>query len=329
MDDTFVIHKEVNKQGFLQHINSVDPAIKFTVEDNKEDGSIPFLDTIVKPEADGTLSITVYRKPTHTDQYLQWDSHHHLSAKLSVIHTLSHWAKTVCSKPELLKQEKDHLRKAFTKCKYPKWALDKVEKRLNRSTSEVIDGVNNQGTKAAQAATNGVKTKGYIGIPYTQSLCESIKKICGRYGIQTYFKVGSIIKNLLVSPKDKEPMVNQSGAIYWYQCGDLGCDDEYIGETSRTFGDRYREYLKAPSAIHHHSSQTGHPTSHNNFRIIGREGHSLARNIKESIYIRVNNPTWNNNIGKFNLPHMWDRVLLNTKSLNLKRQVNNNNSQPN
>ena len=41
VDNTFVIHKEVNKQGFLQHINSVDPVIKFTVED-KEDGSIPF-----------------------------------------------------------------------------------------------------------------------------------------------------------------------------------------------------------------------------------------------------------------------------------------------
>ena len=44
--------------------------------------------------------------------------------------------------------------------------------------------------------------------------------------------------------------------------------------------------------------------------------HNLARNIKESIYIRVNNPTFNNNIGKFNLPHIWDRVLLNTKGLN-------------
>ena len=107
MDDTFVIHKEANKQGFLQHINSVDPAIKFTVEDNKEDGSIPFLDTIVKPEVDGSLSITVYRKPTHTDQYLQWDSHHNLSAKFSVINTLSHRAQTVCSNPELLKQEKE------------------------------------------------------------------------------------------------------------------------------------------------------------------------------------------------------------------------------
>ena len=90
VDDTFVIHKEANKQGFLQHINSVDPAIRFTVEDNKEDGFIPFLDTIVKPEAHGSRSITVYRKPTHKDQYLQWDSHHHLSAKFSVIQTLSH-----------------------------------------------------------------------------------------------------------------------------------------------------------------------------------------------------------------------------------------------
>ena len=160
-------------------------------------------------------------------------------------------------------------------------------------------------------------------------LCENIKKICGRYGIQTHFKGGSIIKNLLVSPKDKDTMVNQSGVTYQYQCGDLGCKDEYTGETSRTFGERYKEHLKASSAIHHHSSQTGHPTNHNNFQIIGREGHNLARNIKESIYIRVKNPTLNKNISKFNLPHIWDRVFLNTKSLNLKRQANNNNTQPN
>ena len=199
MDDPFVIHKEVNKQGFLQHIISVDPAIRFTVEDNKEDGSIPFLDTTVKPEADGTLSTTVDRKSTHTDQYLQWDSHHHLSAKFSVICTLSHRASTVCSKPELLQKEKDHLRKALTKCKYPNWALDKVEKRLNKSTRQATDG----GTTGAHSATNEVQNKGHIVIPYTQGLCESIKKISGRYGIQTHFKGGRTIKSLLVPPRTK------------------------------------------------------------------------------------------------------------------------------
>ena len=91
--------------------------------------------------------------------------------------------------------------------------------------------------------------------------------------------------------------------------------------TSRTFGERCKEHLKAPSAIHHHSNQTGHTTNQNNFQIIGREGHNLARNIKESIYIRVSNPTLNNNIGKFNLCHIWDRVLLTTKGLTLNNNI--------
>ena len=47
MDDTFVIQKEIHKQDFLQHIDSVDPAIQFTVQNSKEDGAMPFLDTIV------------------------------------------------------------------------------------------------------------------------------------------------------------------------------------------------------------------------------------------------------------------------------------------
>ena len=173
-------------------------------------------------------------------------------------------------------------------------------------------------TKMPSLPTKECQVRVTLSYPTHKVFCESIKKICGRYGIQTHFKGGRTIKNLLVSPKDKDPMVNQSGAIYWYQCGDLGCDDEYIGETSRTFGERYKEHLKAPSAIHHHSPQTGHTTNQNNFQIIGREGQNLARNIKESIYIRVNNPSLNNNIGKFNLSHIWDRILLNTNGLSLK-----------
>ena len=133
--------------------------------------------------------------------------------------------------------------------------------RLNKSMRQATDG----GTTGTQPATNEVKNKGHIVIPYTQGLCESIKMICGRYGIQTHFKGGRTIKILLVSPKDKDPMVNQSGAIYWYQCGDLAYDEEYIVETSGTFGERYKEHMKALSAIHHHSSQAGHPTNHNNF----------------------------------------------------------------
>ena len=73
--------------------------------------------------------------------------------------------------------------------------------------------------------------------------------------------------------------------------------------------------LKEPPSIHAHSTQTGHITTPENFNIIGREDHDLARRIKESIYIRVNHPILNRNIGKYNLHHIWDRVLLNTYDL--------------
>ena len=50
VDDTWVIQQQAHKELFLDHINSVDPAIKFTVKGNQEDGAIPFLDTLVKAQ---------------------------------------------------------------------------------------------------------------------------------------------------------------------------------------------------------------------------------------------------------------------------------------
>ena len=214
----------------------------------------------------------------------------------------------MCSNPELLHKEMDHLRKAQTQCKYPKWALDKVDKSLYWPSGEVTDVTNNQCTTGTQPTTNELQRKGHLVTPYTQGLCESIKEICGRYGIQSHFKCSSAIKNLQVSPKDKDPIVSKSGAIYLFQCGDLTCDDEYIGETSRIFRERFKEHLKDPSPIHYHSNHTGHPTSQNNFQIIERDGHGSDRNIKESIFIRINNPTLNRNIGNFYLPHVRDNV---------------------
>ena len=44
----------------------------------------------------------------------------------------------------------------------------------------------------------------------------------------------------------------------------------------------------------------------------------MARTIKEAIYIRVNNPTLNRNIGKYNLPHIWDKVMFSILELKTK-----------
>ena len=63
------------------------------------------------------------------------------------------------------------------------------------------------------------------------------------------------------------------------------------------------------SPIFEHQNITGHTRTVENFKIIGRVGQNMARAIKETIYMRVNDPTLNRNIGKYNLPHIWNKVL--------------------
>ena len=136
VDDTCVVIDSANKERFLEHINNIDPHFQFTTEDAKADESIPFLDTTVMPHPDNSLLTLVYRKPTHTDLYLHRDSRHHLSANFSVINTIKHRAKPVCSNHNLLKEEEEHLNKALKRCKYPAWALSRVnikQKNKNRT----------------------------------------------------------------------------------------------------------------------------------------------------------------------------------------------------
>ena len=90
VDDTFVVIQKTKEDSFFNHLNSIDERIQFTREESRSDGSMPFLDTLVTINGDGSLSTKVYRKKTHTDLYLQWDSHHSIAAKYSVINTLHH-----------------------------------------------------------------------------------------------------------------------------------------------------------------------------------------------------------------------------------------------
>ena len=193
VDDTFVILETAYKEEFFHHINSLDSHIKFTVENTRDDGSIPFLDTLIKPNNDGSLQTKVYRKPTHTNQYLKWDSHHAISNKYSVISSLLHRAKDICSSQELLQEEQKQIQEALTLCKYPMWAIN----RMKTKTSAPRNNRNNN-------QINRPTCKSSITVPYNEGLSETFKNLCKRYGIEVHFKSGKTIKDELVAPKDKD-----------------------------------------------------------------------------------------------------------------------------
>ena len=100
VDDVHSVTRKDQVNQLQEHLNSIDTHIKFTIELPRTNG-LPFLDTWTKSTPNSTES-TVSRKPTHADRYQDYNSNHPISAKLSVIHTLSHRAKQVCSTPEFL-----------------------------------------------------------------------------------------------------------------------------------------------------------------------------------------------------------------------------------
>ena len=86
----------------------------------------------------------------------------------------------------------------------------------------------------------------------------------------------------------------------------------------RTFGERFKAHLKVLSPIHEHYNITGHATINGKFQNSGQGVQNLVRTIKEALYVRVNNPSLNKNIGKYHLPHIWDEVLFNISITKLK-----------
>ena len=171
--------------------------------------------------------------------------------------------------PQLLQQD-NHLYRALTVYKYPAWGLNRIKIKTKNPAK------NNNRSNTTDSGRNNNQNQ-YMIVPYCKGLTESLKKVCSKHGVQVYFKGG------------KQIQVWQGGVwwrVYW-----------------RIFMNIWREVqrtLKGPfPIIYDHSNITGHSVTIDNFSIVGREDQNLIRTIKEALYIRINNPSLNINIGKY------------------------------
>ena len=86
VDDSFAIIKKSAVCSFHDTLNSTDPYINFTIE-HEQNGQIAFVDTLISRN-NCSVSIDVYRKPTYTNRYLDYDSHHDFKHKIGTATTL-------------------------------------------------------------------------------------------------------------------------------------------------------------------------------------------------------------------------------------------------
>ena len=174
IDDILEVVKKDQVQQLTDHVNQVDKSgcIKFTCAQESE-GSLAFLDIqIIKK--DDSVKLLVYRKPTHTDQYLNYQSHHPLHQKLGVIRTLFDRKDLIVTEEEDKIVQEKKVQDVLQMCGYPDGTFEKV-KQQKQSVKQ----------KKAFKKNDANKSKGMVVLPYVKGVSEKVYKILKSYNIST------------------------------------------------------------------------------------------------------------------------------------------------
>ena len=134
---------------------------------------------------------------THTDKYLDFQSHHPLAHKLAVVRTLFHRADTLSSSVEDQDHEKKHIIRALSRNGYP---------------SRVI--LCSETGKKTQAQSGGDPPKATVVLPYIRNTSESIRRVLSTVNIQTCFKPHRTLSQVLVHTKDPVPQECRKAVVY-------------------------------------------------------------------------------------------------------------------
>jgi len=241
-------------------------------------------------EPDGRLTTSVYRKPTHTDQYLAYDSHHPQSVKRGIVKCLYDQAKRLVTKSSVITGEKKDMSFVLVSNGYPSSFVQKITKAQTTPRREPV-----------------AEFKSTAVLPYVQGVLESLC-LCLEQGICTVFKSDTTLRSHLVRPKDTVNPAKQDGVVYRIPCEP---GKVYIGETGRSMQERIKRHDRdirlartQTSAISEHTHETGHYPIWNEVKFIDRDPHWYTRRVKEAIDIRLHPNNINRDSG-IEIPEAW------------------------
>ena len=133
VDGVYSIRKHMHLENFFHHINNLHQNIKFTMEE-ESNGELAFLDTLLKRN-NGEISVLVYRKPTHTDQYLHYSSNHQASCKGSAYSSFFNRAHSNITNKDDLHEENARIKQVLKENGYQDSIISKIFKRITNNHS--------------------------------------------------------------------------------------------------------------------------------------------------------------------------------------------------
>ena len=128
-DDIFMIWTagENSLKEFIQEINKEHPSIKFDCKYSRS--SVNFLDTTLILESNGSISTSLYRKPTDRNAYLHYNSYHPLKQKENIPFGQFLRAKKICSSSTEADESIEQIKKKFADRGYPGNKLNEQKER--------------------------------------------------------------------------------------------------------------------------------------------------------------------------------------------------------
>ena len=206
--------------------------------EEESNGELAFLDALLK-QNNGEISVLVYRKPTHTDQYLHYSSHHQTSCKESVVSSLFNRAYSIITNRDDLHKENGRIKQVLKENGYRESIINKIFRRITNNHSL------SQSQQLTQAtAIQEEKIRISINLPYVEGTSEKLRRILRSHKIiSTFYTEMTCKRKLLCKPKDRVATEDKNNIVHEIDCSN--CQAVYLGESKRS--------LKSPSDEHKRS----------------------------------------------------------------------------
>lgn len=300
--DDIIISFPANKVDcILEIFNSFDPHIKFTLELEDSNHSIPFLDTRMIRTESNMLLIDWYRKPVSSGRYLNYWSYHKTKMKINLVKQMKVRVLKISDHTFLNKNLKI-LYGLFIDNGYPPRLLNNIIFHWSPTFLTDINENSNHNynlnpfsnTNVAQPTNSEVGNVTpptiYVTLPFIWDITMKLSRIFSqipniRLANKTVLTLNSVHSKL----KCKDEVTSLSNVVYKLSCTD--CNKVYIGQTGQTLKKRLSLH-KSDARLHpdrcalaDHIHSLNHIIDFNTVEVLAKQSNTTKRLFLEMSYI--------------------------------------------
>ena len=295
VDDSFCIIKRNAVNSFHNTLNAIDQHISFAIEE-ENNNQVAFLDVLVT-RRNNTLIVDAYRKPTHTDRYLDFFSHHDKRHLFSTAETLLQRATKLPSTKQGKETELIHVNDALRSNNYPQTVISNILRK--KSSTQRNNSIPTPEELVCLFFKWAIPSdfSNYAVLPYINGISQPLTRLLQKHDVRVVSKPFKTLQQEFPSPKSRPPIELQPNVVYKISCAD--CTWSYVGETGRCFETRKKEHMRnvesyaRGSNIAKQAWSSNHSIDFKNSQVIDK-GSSRIRKMLESWHTASINHADNN-----------------------------------